>query len=171
MSDGLAERQIGAADRSGEQQVAAERDAVAGEGHESRCVTRHVHHLKSQRSANDLLAVGELGVRTIGLLEIDAVHLRGAGGQPSVVREIEGMQMHRHVEPAFDRGDGTDVIDVRVREPDRVERHPGGRHHLYDAVALVAGIDQDGAVRLVVGQEIAVLLEHPDGALIDSHTA
>ena len=40
------------------------------------------------------------------------------------------MQVDRHVEVAAHLRDTTDVIDVRVGEPDRVERRAGVAHHL-----------------------------------------
>src|SRR5688500_803592 len=167
----IAEREIGTSNRAREQQIAAERDAVAVECHEARRVTRHVHHLKSQRTAAELLTVGELLVRPFGLFELDPVHLRRTRRKPRVVRKIQRMQVHGHVESALDCGYGPDVVDVRVREPDRVERGAGTGDHLHDTVSLVAGVDQHGAGRLIVDEEIAVLLEHADGALVHPHTA
>ena len=55
------------------------------------------------------------------------------------------MQVKRELPLASHRRDRADVIEVRVREPDRLERDAGRAHHLDDALAFVAGIDEHGA--------------------------
>jgi len=118
----IAKGQVGAADRAGEEEITAERDAVPVERHEPGCVAGHVHDGESQIAAPELLALRELRVRSLRLLEVDAVHLRGARRQVAIVWQVARMQQHRDVEHAAHLGDRADVIDVRVREPDGVER-------------------------------------------------
>ncbi len=57
-----------------------------------------------------------------------------------------------------------------MREPHRIQRRAGRTDHLDDPIALVAGIDHHGVTRLLVDDEIAVLLERADGAVLDPQT-
>jgi hypothetical protein len=60
--------------------------------------------------------------------------------------------------------DGAHVVEVCVREQDRLDRR---LQRLDQAVALVAGIDHHRA--LVPVDDPAVLLERPDGEAADVH--
>jgi hypothetical protein len=75
------------------------------------------------------------------------------------------MQMHRDIrETAPYCGYGADVIEMRVREPDSIERNATRFHHGDDLVAFIAGINQYSMSRLVVNYEICVLTKRSNGA-------
>ena len=65
--------------------------------------------------------------------------------------------------------DGTNVIEMAVCQPDRVDLHARGANHPADPLRLVAGIDEDATAGALVVEEIAVLLEWPDGHPLDLH--
>jgi hypothetical protein len=168
---GICKWQIRSADGTGEEQIAPEGDTVPRECDMAGRVSGHVHHREAKRAAAELLPVGKLAVRAVRLLEVDSVQLRGARRQRGVGGQIERMEQDGYVVLAADRSDRADVIDVRVCQPDRVDRNGGVADHREDAARFVAGIDEDAAPRLLVRDEVAVLLEDPDGANVDPHTA
>ena len=114
------------------------------------------------------VAIGELRVGRLGLLERNAVH-RGRLCTAHVQRQVRRVQVHRHVPLAQHAGDAADVIEVRVRQPDRVERRARRAHHRDQSLRLVARIDQHGALRRLVDHEIRVLLERADRPRLDLH--
>jgi len=83
-----------------------------------------------------------------------------------LVRAFDGQ-----AERARQRAGGAGVVDVRVREPDLLEREAellhGGEQHL----DVAAGVDHGGLVRGVVPDQRAVLLEgcDGDGAVAEAH--
>ncbi len=91
--------------------------------------------------------------------------LRGA----RVERLVGVVQPDRHTGMcAAHRGDTAHVVEVRVREPDGVEREGPRGELAHEALALVTRIDEDGAARDVVGHEEAVGLQRADGERLDA---
>ena len=78
------------------------------------------------------------------------------------------MQQHGNVPVALDGGDSADVIEMRMREPDRFDRPAGRAHHATDARRLVAGIDQHGRAR-DVAQQVAVFPKWAHRHPLDAH--
>ena len=131
-------------------------------------MTGGVHHRELDIANVERLAVGELTFRRGRLLERDAVDLslpRGCFVKPSVKR----MEIDRNVPPSLYRRNRTDVVNVRVSNPDRLERRRGIVDCLYESISLTARIHYDRAVSAVIHQQIAVLLERADGEGLDYH--
>jgi hypothetical protein len=61
------------------------------------------------------------------------------------------------------------VIDVRVRDPDRLELGAGSIYRINEALAVAPGIDDHSLVRVIIHQQIAILLEGSDGEGLDLH--
>jgi hypothetical protein len=70
---------------------------------------------------------------------------------------------------ARERGDGADVVEVRVREQDRLGGQPEVVERRDQARGLVAGVDHERAVAPVGVHDPAVLLERPDGEAAGGH--
>jgi hypothetical protein len=166
----IGQRQIRSADASSEHQIARQRNAVSVEAHVARRVTGHVHHAELQRATGENAALSERKGRDRGLIPAHhPVHLRGARRELLVVRQIRWMEVNRNLVLPAHLIDCTDVIDVRVREPDRVERCAGRAHHLDDALAFVARIDEYRPAARLIRDKVAILLEEPDGPDVDLH--
>ncbi len=114
------------------------------------------------------LAQRSIGERTE--FERDAVVL-GRLGPEVVDGEVVVVHEDRHIAPALDRGDAADVVEVCVRKPDRLQLVARLVDGVEQRVAFVAGIDQDGNPRRLVGDEVAVLLEGSHHEAFDLHDA
>src|SRR5438093_11231778 len=79
------------------------------------------------------------------------------------------MQVHRHVPDTLDSGNRADVIDVRVRQPDRLERCARSAYHRHEFFRLRARINERRALSRRINDEVAVLLKRTDRAPIDLH--
>ena len=86
----------------------------------------------------------------------------------STPRSISG---HQTVAPVAlrDRRDRADVVEVRMREQDRLEFQPELLDHPDELVGLVAGVEDDRLVRAVATRDERVLLHRPDGEHADVH--
>lgn len=69
----------------------------------------------------------------------------------------------RHGQILLQLGRAAGVVDVAVREQDLLDRDAGLGDGGPDAVEVAAGIDDGGALRVLVPQQRAVLLERGDG--------
>src|SRR5207253_2064362 len=121
-------------------------------------VARRVKNVEGQRPERETVAVGEHGIGPSRLLERDAVHA-GLRRAAIVERQIGWVKMNRDVPRAFHTGDAANVVDVRVRQPDRLQRRAGCTYHLDETLWFVAGIDERGDALRFVDDEIAVLGE------------
>src|ERR1043166_5081888 len=123
----IAEWKIRAPDGAREQQIPSEEQPATAEYDAPRRVSRRVEPLEAERPEPELVAVRERLIRRTGLLERDAVDGR-LNRTPLVQRQVRRMEIDRHVPHAFHAGDAADVIDVRVRQPDGLERGARGAH-------------------------------------------
>src|SRR6185312_7483198 len=168
---GVRHREIGASDRSREQNIAAQHDAMSVERDVAGTVTRKMKDVERQIPDAENVAVGEILIGWLRLLERHLVRF-GEERLRIVNGPIERMKVHRHArKAATDRGDGADVIQMRVRDPDRTKGRAARFDHIQKLVRIGTGIDDDGIAGLLVDDEIRVLLERADGTRQNLHTA
>ena len=84
-------------------------------------------------------------------------------------RTLELRAVDRRARGAGDGRDGADVVEVRVREQNRVDPHPELVDEAQDPVGLLAGIDDQGVLRAVAADEVAVLGHRADREAADVH--
>jgi CheY-like chemotaxis protein len=87
------------------------------------------------------------------------------GGLPLqivVEHEIIGMEVDRHSQPPFGGRYARDVIDVRMREQNVANRQPVLLGQQQKLLHFVAGVDQDGLVRVLAPKDESVLEERTD---------
>src|SRR5687768_6399234 len=80
-----------------------------------------------------------------------------------VERLVERVEIHGHVPPTLERRDRPNVIDMRMRQPDRLGYGADSVDRPDDALALGAWVDDRTLRRDGIYQEVAVLLKSPDG--------
>ena len=79
------------------------------------------------------------------------------------------MQIHRHVVGVFRRADAGHVIDVRVRQQDRLHVDIEVADRAHQLVHLVAGIDDHRLARPLAADDEAVLVEGRDRPNFEKH--
>src|SRR5688572_25606533 len=166
----IGEGKVRAAHRAGEQTVAHERDTVTVDRDVARGVSRHVNDGEAERPDVQGVAVGQVMIGRGRLLHAEPEHepvLCSAIVDGALAR-VDG---DRHRGLTDDSGDGTDVVHVRVGQPDRVELGPIVAHGLEQALWLVAWIDEHRATSGLVDDEICVLLQRAHGQRPNDHTA
>jgi hypothetical protein len=77
--------------------------------------------------------------------------------------------MNRYVPPPLDRGDGADVIYVRVGNPDRPKLMAGALYLGDDPVTLAARIHDRSRSSHRVGDDVTILLERTENESRDDH--
>jgi hypothetical protein len=79
------------------------------------------------------------------------------------------MEMNRHVPPPLDRGDRTDVIYMRVRDPDGAKLMTSPLDLGDDCVTVTARINDSSRSSRRVGDDVTVLLERTENESRDDH--
>ncbi len=162
----VAARQVGAADRALKEHVAAEQRVLGGDrvGDVARGVAGREDDVDLEAGESKLLAAGD---QVVGLVALERAEARPRHVVHDVGEHLalELGAVHRRARRARERCDGADVVEVRVREQDRLHRRvlDGGDQ----ALGLVARIDDERAV--AVADDEAVLLHLPDGEHLDVH--
>src|SRR5262249_22931873 len=117
------ERQISAANRAVEKDVAAENRRSMTKHHVTRRVAGEARHIKGERADAYDGTVREIDVWLVGLLERNAVDRRlrlTACEQWEICR----MHRHRHWPLTTHSRNAPDVIEMAVRQPNRIEGCP-----------------------------------------------
>ena len=101
--------------------------------------------------------------RLVGLPRLDAPP-RGREEAVGVRedRQLRARAVDRHPAGARDGRDGADVVDVGVREQDRLGLDAELAHRGLQALGLVAGVDEQRLLGAVGANQVAVLLEGAD---------
>ena len=134
-------------------------------------VAGRVNDFEGELTNPNNIAVRQLCIRRSWLLEGDSVRF-GKEGCRIVYRPIQRVKMNRHVsEMAPDCGHCSDMVQMRVCKPDSTERRTARFDHLNDLITFIARIDNYSVSRLVVYDEIRILLERADRAVEHLHTA
>ena len=129
-------RQIGATDRSGEKQIAAEEVVPSPE--EPTCPGAWPGVWITSKASEPTCSCCPPSMKTSGTsgcLERKTIH-RGGNGRAIEHRAIRGVHVHRHVPHASHAGDPAHVVEVRVRQPDRAQLGAGSPHQLDQRVGL-----------------------------------
>src|SRR5450759_663392 len=129
---------------------------------------RRVHHLETQRAEGHLLTVVELFLRILRLIERNAEH-RGNFRGALEERSVEGVHEHRHGPPLAQAADPADVIDVPVRQPDRLQRRRGLLDETYEDTRFGSGVNHHRSHRRIVDDEVGVLQERANVSRLDPH--
>src|SRR3954454_122184 len=123
-------------------------------------------HVERETGELERVAAGDAVLRRVRLERPEA------GPAHVVVDVLEDLDLARR---AVDgrarvlrhRGDGADVVEVAVRDQDRLDPDVALGDLALQALGLLAGIDQDRAA--VLRDEPGVLLHRPDGEADDLH--
>lgn len=167
----IAAREIGAADRAGEQHVADDREPVrTAEEHD---VTGRVAGtvIDLERFVAELHGIAvvqpAIGLECIGGREAEALALRGQLLDPETLVFLRALD--RHAVARGERLCARAVINVPVREQHLLDLHVLSGDFLFDQFEIAAGIDDGGAPRLFADEQRAVLLERRDRDERDFH--
>lgn len=161
----VAAREVGAADAPVEQHVAHEgvAGAIVEEHDMARRVARAVQHLQRLPADADFVAIVQpaRGREGLGLREAEHLALLRQGVDPELVAFVgaDDGQGQR----ARQRAGAAGVVDVRVREPQRLERQATLFDRLQQLADVAARVDQGGLVGFVAPDKGAVLFEGGDG--------
>jgi len=139
----VAAGQVDAADRALEEDVAGEDRVLAASrvGDVAWTVAWGEDHLELEPAERERLAAGE---RAVGLVALERAEARQqVGVDVGQHRHLDLGAVDRRPGLARQRGDGADVVEVRVGEEDRLDLSPHLRHLGEDSLGLVAGIDDD----------------------------
>ena len=79
------------------------------------------------------------------------------------------MQIHRNIPPPLNSSDRANVIDMRVRNPDRIELCPVRSTSAISDLPSASRIDNCRRVTVRIGDEVAVLLKGPVTKARDDH--
>jgi hypothetical protein len=165
----VAAREVGAPDRAAEQDVAAEQRLLVrdGVGDVARGVAGREQDVDLAAGERQRLAAADGLLGVVGLVGPEA-------GERVAVDVLEHRDLglravDRRAGGAGERRDRADVVEVRVREEDRLDRGPELLEHGLDALGLVAGVDHERAGGAVAASDPAVLLDRPDGEAPDVH--
>jgi len=161
---GVAQREIGPADRPGEEEITGKTEAVSDKGDVPRRVPRQMPDVEQVFTELHAIAFGELMIGRRRVLDHDAPP-RGVTGRIRIEERIGGMEPDRHRTRGDDAGHAAYVIKVRVGEPDGFERTAGGIHGRQQRVRLIPGIDENGLPTYRIGQQPTVLLQRANGEL------
>lgn len=169
----VAAREVGAADRTGEQHVADDREPMrAAEEHDvARRVPRAVIDLERFLAEGERVAVGEPAVRLerFGRRKAEALALHRQLFDPEALVFVRPLDRHAVMrgEPLRARA----MVDVAVREQHLLDLHVLPGDLLLDQFEIAARIDDGGASRLFANEQRAVLLERRDRNERDFHGA
>jgi hypothetical protein len=113
------------------------------------------------------LAAGE---RVVGVVALERTEPgRNPGHDVGEHRHLELRAVDRRLGRARHRGDGADVVEVGVGEQDRVDPDPELVDKLQDPLGLLAGIDDQPALRALAADDEAVLGHRADREHADVH--
>ena len=76
---------------------------------------------------------------------------------------------HRSAGGRLEFGGASDVIDMGVRDHDGLHAQSVPPQHTENFVDVVAGIDDDGFLGLLVSENRAIALQHPDAKDFMNH--
>jgi hypothetical protein len=93
----------------------------------------------------------------------------GLPGGRGIESPISGMEVDRDVPASLDRCDRTNVVDVRVGDPDRFQVGAAVFDSFDEALTFAAWIDDCRLARAGVDDEVAVLLKRTNGESLDVH--
>lgn len=161
----VAAGKVRAADAACEQHVTHEGMARGGfeEDDMAGRVAGAMQHL--QLVAADLDGVALLeplrGGEAFGLREAEHLALLRQGVDPELVARMRADD--GQIQLARQRASGASVVDVRVREPQGLERQPARLHCFQQRAHIATWVDQRGFIRVGAPNERAVLLEGCDG--------
>ena len=166
----VAARQVGAPDRALEEHVAGEQARLVGDrvGDVAGAVAGDEVHVDVEAGEREPLAALD------GLVGVVALE-RAEPGPGDVAHDVGE---HRNLDlGAVDgrarrlghRSHGADVVEVGVREQDRLDGEPQLLDRGEDPLRLVAGIDDQRPVGAVAAEHEAVLGHHADGEHADVH--
>lgn len=161
----IAPGQVGAADRTLEDQVSAEADPLflAVEHHVAGRVPGGVAHLEGRRAQPEDLAVDEVYGRLGTRVNAKAVQGRVALCAPQdVVRGVQGHQ-RQGIESVGDGGGPADVVEVGVGVPQVSDPPTAGEGLGQDEVAIPGGVDHSSITAGGVGDQIGVGLGGTEG--------
>ncbi len=155
----IAAGKIGAADRPGEQHIAHPATPRLGlvEHHMARRVARAMPHGEGQRTELQGVAIGQpaVGRERLGGRKAEPLRLLRQGVDPELIARMRADDGHARALRYFRRG--ARVVDVRVSQPDRAQRHAGLDHRLQQTIHLAAGIGENRLLRGVIPHETGVL--------------
>ena len=134
-------------------------------------MTRRVPDIEAQLAdaqplAGHHLRVGRRQRASLRLGEPEPRHLVRHG---VVERPVRGMEPDRCARLARHARHAQDVIEVRVRQPDRDGSGARFLHLVQDQPGLFPRIDDGAFTRLLIDDEVAVLRKHAVGNLDDLH--
>ena len=166
----IAARQIDAADRALEEDIAADQRRLVGDrvGQVADAVAGGEEHIDVEAGDLEVLAAGQRLVGVVALVGADAGD-RGPGHDVGEHRHLELRAVDGRARRLGHRGDGADVIDVRVSQQDRLDVEPELVDRGEQARSFVARVDHDGLLGTVAAEDVGVLGERSDGEAADVH--
>ena len=164
----IAERKIRAPDGPREHDIADKNHVAADQRHVPRRMPRQVHDAKVVARQRDHIILVPFAIWGRRRFHGDAVGPR-LRGHVVVQRTIRRVQPDRCIgKRAAHAGDAADMIEMPMRDPDRLQRDSHGTQACRERIALGAGIDDRGAATLLVDHEIGVGLECTDRHGLDA---
>ena len=161
----VALRKIGAANAAGEQHIAHKHPlrGRAVKHHMAWRVARAVAHGQGAVPNRDRVAIGQPTRGREVLRERKTKHL-ALLRQAVDPKLITGVRPHDgQTQAAGQLTHATGVVDVRVREPNGLERHTQSRHLGQQHVQITTGVDDRGVHGFVAPHDGAVLRKGGDG--------
>src|SRR6266540_5069297 len=161
--------EVSSSNRSGEQHVAGEDNAMAHDADAPGRVPGGVPHVKAQTADLQVLAGNQVAVGSgllLGRGETEPCRLLR---NTVIQRAVSRMQAHDRPRPTRDFRHAEHVIDVRVGEPDGHRLGTRLLDLMENQARVLAGIDDGALARLLVDDEKAVLGEHAVGDRDDLH--
>src|SRR5216683_2401795 len=165
----VAARQIGPSNRSSEQHVTAEDNAMPHQAHAPGRVSRGVAYFKAQIPDFQLLACNQVAAGGGHSLRHHKAEPRRLLPNGVIKRAVSGMEPYDRACPGCDFRHPEDMIDMRMREPDGHGLRVGFLDLMENQTGFFARIDDDAQTRLLVDDDIGVLGEHAIGDLDDLH--
>ena len=153
--------EIRAAAGAGKERVAGEERVAADERHAAGGVAGRLHDAEGQTADLDLVAF-LIKDRALGRDERVAVERDGRA-------RVERVHVHGRAGLLVHGVDGAGVVVVTVREQDGAAGEVVVLQIVEDGVGLVARVDDGALERGLVGNDVAVGHEVPDGQTFDEH--
>lgn len=162
--------QIGAADGAAKQRIAGDQLVFRGgeQADAALGMPRRVQDLKSGGGKLDHVAVPDGNV-DLGLLRDGAADPRGLRIEHIAQRDIVFVHIDGGAGSGAQPGRAADVVDMGMRNDDAAHLQSVPFQDGFDALDFVAGIDHEGAARLLVAQNRAVALQSPHGQNFVNH--
>lgn len=131
-------------------------------------VAWEVHHSKAVVAKGHRVPFRKFKIRGRRLLNFQPESSR-RGHCTVVDGPVERMQPHRHRPLSENSGDAADMVEMRVREPDRRERRALGINGGEEAIGFFTGVDKDSLLCGLVNNEPAVLFDFANGDAANDH--